>query len=619
MNKLDEIVLQYLKMKTNYAIVISGEWGSGKTYYYEHNLKSLISQTNLITNNNKKYTPILISLFGINSIDDIQTQIVLSLYPILKNRKAKLAANLGKALFKGILKMNGLDEYYNIVSEVEIDKKDWLKFDELVIVFDDLERISKSLEIEEVIGFVNSLVEHDNVKVLLIANENKIESPDYKKIKEKVVGNTIEFIANLPSAFDGLINNYNGFTLYQEFLKNNKELILDFFGKVSVNLRILGFALDYFQLTFSEIKNNLSSNVSLQKYEVKILDELLKFSLAITVEYKLGEISFKERKELDSFVQTDYIRRLLKDKEQENSEKSKPSYASTFQQKYFPGIDYDFYTSIYDYITGGNILDVSKLIKELKGFNNIDDEVLPPHEQIIKELTYRFYANLSDEQYRMKTNLMIEYASQGKYNLLDYLTVFHFATRLSNILKLNVDKVKSIIIKGIKKGVDSFEYNPSLERYLIIGEKAEFKSQMEEIKAESLKINEKIKIESEQLKGSDLEKIYVEDFDEFYSEVFQKYHYEPILKDINVHKFYVYFINAENAIKERIVNLISLRYHEYNSNLKDEITFIKPLSIKIEKKVATLKNNKFSDFFIQELDKALKHGLKRLESYYSQV
>lgn len=614
MNKLDEIVLQYLKMKTNYAIVISGEWGSGKTYYYEHNLKSLISQTNLVTDNTKKYTPILISLFGINSIDDIQTQIVLNLYPILKNRKAKLASNLGKALFKGILKMNGLDEYYNIVSEVEIDKKDWLKFDELVIVFDDLERISKSLEIEEVIGFVNSLVEHDNVKVLLIANENKIESPDYKKIKEKVVGNTIEFIANLPSAFDGLINNYNGFTLYQEFLKNNKVLILDFFGKASVNLRILGFALDYFQLTFSEIKNNLSSNVSLQKYEDKILDELLKFSLAITIEYKLGEISFKERKELDSFVQTDYIRRLLKDKEKD-SEKGEPSYASIFQQKYFPGIDYDFYTSIYDYITGGNILDIQKLIKELKGFNNIDDEVLPPHEQVIKELTYRFYADLSDEQYKTKTNLMIEYASQGKYNLLDYLTVFHFATRLSNILKLNVDKVKATIIKGMKKGIDSFEYNPSLERYLNIGENAEFKSQMEEIKAESIKINEKIKIETEQLKGSGLEKIYIRDFDEFYSEVFQKYHYEPILKDINVHKFYLYFLNANNAIKQKIVSLISLRYHEYNSNLKDEIVFITALSIKVEKKIVTLKNNKFSDFFIQELSKALKHGLNRLESY----
>lgn len=615
MNKLNEIVLQYLKMKTNYAIVISGEWGSGKTYYYEHNLKSLISQTNLITDNTKKYTPILISLFGINSIDDIQTQIVLNLYPILKSRKTKLAANLGKALFKGILKMNGLDDYYNIVSEVEIDKKDWIKFNELVIVFDDLERISKSLEIDEVIGFVNSLVEHDNVKVLLIANENKIESPNYKKIKEKVVGNTIEFIPNLSESFDGLINNYDGFSLYQEFLKTNKLLILNFFSNASVNLRILIFALDYFQLTFSEIKNNLPSNVSLQKNEDKILNDLLKFSLAITIEYKLGDISFKERKELDSFVQKDYIRKLLKDREKESSEKSEPSYASVFQQKYFPGIDYDFYTSIYDYVTGGNILEVQKLIKELKEFNNIDDEILPPHEQIIKELTYRYYANLSNEQYKTKTNLMIEYASQGKYDLLDYLTVFHFATRLSNILKLNVDKVKTTIVKGMRSGIDSFEYNPSLERYLNIGENAEFKSHMEEIKAESIKINEKIKIETEQLKGSDLEKIYIKDFDEFYSEVFQKYHYEPILKDINVHKFYVYFLNANNATKQKIVSLISLRYHEYNSNLKDEVVFITALSIKVEKKVATLKNNKFSDFFIQELSKVLKHGLNRLESY----
>ncbi|WP_348812442.1 P-loop NTPase fold protein [Flavobacterium maritimum] len=615
MNKLDEIVLQYLKMKTNYAIVISGEWGSGKTYYYENNLKNLISETHLVTNNNKKHTPILISLFGINSIDEIQTQIVLNLYPILKSRKTKLAASLGKALFKGILKIKGLDDYYNIVSEVEIDKKDWIKFNELVIVFDDLERISKSLEIEDVIGFVNSLVEHDNVKVLLIANENKIESSNYKKIKEKVIGNTIEFIPNLSESFNGLINNYNGFSLYQEFLKNNKELILDFFGKASVNLRILNFALDYFQFTFSETKNNLSSNKSLQKFENKILDDLLKFSLAITIEYKLGEISFKERMELDSFIQKDYIRKFLRDKEKGSAEKEEKSFAAIFQEKYFPGIEYNFYTSIYDYITGGNILDVEKLIKELKGFNNIEDEILPAHEQVIKDLTYRHYSNLSDQDYKIKTRLMIVYASQGKYDLLDCLTVFHFATRLSNILKLNVNKVKTSIITGMKKGINTFEYNPSLERYLNVGEKAEFKSQMEEIKAESLKINEKIKTQSEKSKSSDLENIYPQNFDDFYSEVFQKFHYEAILKNFNIHKFYLYFLNANNSTKEKIVNLISLRYHDYNSNLKDETVFIKALAVKVEKKAATLKNNKFSDFFIQELDRVLKHALNRLESY----
>ena len=615
MSKLDQIVLQYLEIKTNYAIVITGDWGSGKTYYFEHKLKGLIENTHLIKDAEKRYTPILLSLFGINSIDEIQTQIILNLYPILKNRKTKLAANLGKALFKGILKMNGLDDYYKIVADVEVEKKDWIKFDELVLVLDDLERISKSLAIEEVIGFVNSLVEHENVKVILIANEDKIDSPDYKKIKEKVIGNTIEFLPDLNSAFQGLIKKFDGFLFYQKFLKANGDIILDFFGKASMNLRILSFALDYFHLTFSEIKKNLPSNVSLQKNELKLLNELLKFSLAITIEYKLGEISFKDRKELDIFVQKDYIRKFLLDREKKDQDKSVPSYAAIFKQKYFPEIDYDFYTSIYDFITGGNILDIQKLIKELKEFYNIDDEVLPAHDQVIRDLTYRNYTNLSDREYKEKTKLMINYASEGKYDLIDYLTVFHFAVRLSNILKLNIKIVKSKIIKGMHKGISSFEFNPSLEQYLNIDEKAEFKKEMQDIKDECLKINNEIKKKSEQLKSSRLEEIYIKDFDAFYSELFQKHQYEPVLRNLNVHKFYLYFLSSDNALKSKIGSLISLRYHDYNSNLKDEIDFVKALSVKIEKKSSTLKNNKFSDVFIKDLDNALKHGLKRLQSY----
>lgn len=615
MNKLDDIVLQYLNMKTNYAIVITGEWGSGKTYYYENNLKKKIKQTHLITNNKKKYTPILISLFGINSIDDIQTQIVLNLYPILKDRKTKLASSLGKALFKGIIKMKGFDDYYKIVSEIEIDKKDWIKFDELVLVFDDLERISKLLEIEEVIGFVNSLVEHDNAKVLLIANENKIESANYKKIKEKVIGNTIEFTPNLPESFNGLVDNYKGFILYQEFLETNKQLILDFFSKVSVNLRILHFGLDYFQLTFSQIKNNLASNKSLQKFENQIFIDLLKFSLAITIEYKLGEISFKDRKNLNSFVNIDHIRKVLRNTQKGSSEEMEKPYAAIFQQKYFTGMDYNFYNSIYGYITGGNVLDVERLIKELKEFYNIDDEILPAHEQVMKELSYRNYAKLSDEQYNTKTNLMIKCAGEGKYNLLDYLTVFHYATRLSNILKLDVDNVKAIVIKGINKGANNFEYNPSLNMYLNIGDNTEFKNQMEEIKAESLRINEKIKVESEKSKSFALEELYLNNFEDFYSEIFEKFQYEPIFKNLNADKFYLYFLNSDNFIKEKIVSLVTLRYHGDNTNLKDEIIFIEALTLKIDGKVKTLNNIKFSDFFIQELDKILKHTLKKLESY----
>lgn len=599
-------------MRTNYAVIVSGEWGSGKTHYYKNTLKEIIASTTLISDERKKYTPILVSLFGINSIEEIQTQIILNLYPILKKRKTKLAASVGKAFFKGIMKMNGLEDYYNIVSEIEIDKKDWIRFNELVIVLDDLERISKSLEIEEVIGFVNSLVEHDNVKVLLIANEGKIDSESYKSIKEKVIGNSIEFVPSLTEAYDGLVNNFNGSSLYQKFLTENKDLIITFFSEASVNLRILIIALDYFQITFSSVLKNLPSIPLLKKIEKQILIDLLKFSLTISIEYKLGNITFKERNNIDSFISMGGRQNLFGT--QEGKEKIK-SYAETFKEKYFPGSDYYFYNSIYDFITGGNTLNVEQLIKELKELNRIDDAILPIHEQVIKDLTYRYYANLSNKEYETKTRQMLKYASEGKYSIFDYLTVFHFATRFSNFLKLNVDVETQKIISGIKRGKKDFEYNPSLSRHLNIGESAEFKPQMEKIRNATLKINDEINIKTGISKSKKVENIYHENFDEFHSTIFEKFHYEPILQSFNPYKFYLYFLNANNHTKEKVVNFYTLRYHQHNSNLKEELKFIKELEFRINNKLGKLKNNKLSDIFFHDLDKALKFALSRLESY----
>ena len=46
-------------------------------------------------------------------------------------------------------------------------------------MFDDLERAS--LDINEILGYINNFVEHDNIKVIIIANENEIED----KLNEK--------------------------------------------------------------------------------------------------------------------------------------------------------------------------------------------------------------------------------------------------------------------------------------------------------------------------------------------------------------------------------------------------------------------------------------------------
>lgn len=57
------------------------------------------------------------------------------------------------------------DDLNELLSTIEFDKS------KIIIIFDDLERVG--IEINEVLGIINSFVECHKTKVIIIANEKK--------------------------------------------------------------------------------------------------------------------------------------------------------------------------------------------------------------------------------------------------------------------------------------------------------------------------------------------------------------------------------------------------------------------------------------------------------------
>ena len=99
MQKIINIVKDYLTKENNNALLITGEWGVGKTYFFNNILSKEIEKVSTKENENIKYTPIRISLFGVTSINDIEKRIILEIYPLLKNKGLKI----GKGLLNVIL------------------------------------------------------------------------------------------------------------------------------------------------------------------------------------------------------------------------------------------------------------------------------------------------------------------------------------------------------------------------------------------------------------------------------------------------------------------------------------------------------------------------------------
>lgn len=81
------------------------------------------------------------------------------------------------------------DEQENAEVEMKIPDlkpEDLLNTKDYILIFDDLERCS--INIINLLGYINFFVEHQSYKVILIANEEELEKTEkYALIKEKLL------------------------------------------------------------------------------------------------------------------------------------------------------------------------------------------------------------------------------------------------------------------------------------------------------------------------------------------------------------------------------------------------------------------------------------------------
>lgn len=69
MENLLSIIKDYvMEQDTEYAILIVGDWGCGKTFYWKNNISKMLMKLN---GNGNKYRPIYISLFGLTNVNEI--------------------------------------------------------------------------------------------------------------------------------------------------------------------------------------------------------------------------------------------------------------------------------------------------------------------------------------------------------------------------------------------------------------------------------------------------------------------------------------------------------------------------------------------------------------------
>lgn len=300
--------------QTNGALLITGQWGSGKTFYMKH----------YINDNKSNFYFSMISLFGLSSTEEIKKCINRELSRVI----AKIDENsIFHKAFSGIKKVT--DNYKedseaihlvdtilnsNIYDYIGLSEK--IKDKKLVLVFDDFERCK--VDIIDILGLINFYCETMNIKVIIIADEKHIsdninedkednKNDSYHEFKEKVIYKTFTLLPDYKEVISLIIKSYKeSGSNYQNFLEENVGVLVNALEESTYNnfRSIKSVVIDFekIYLLYVNLCNFNNSHV-FKSYELQAIRLSLYQYCAFTLEYRAGNAVYHDIFESDNFTE----------------------------------------------------------------------------------------------------------------------------------------------------------------------------------------------------------------------------------------------------------------------------------------------------------------------------
>ncbi len=229
----------YLKsdISNGKVIMLSGKWGSGKTHFWKNKIEEDLKKEKIPNN--------YISLYGKTSIQEIKNEVFLKIFEsvdsceVIEKGKnlAKNTVNLASSFF-GAISILGLSLDISKITdkpfenlEKMLDDKKLKKTEEYlnsgaIICFDDFERKSKDIDLNDLFGFITQLTLNFSCKVVIILNDDVFEGEEKKifsNVKEKSVSKFLKYEPSIKELFETIFISDARYRI----LDNYKEIILN--------------------------------------------------------------------------------------------------------------------------------------------------------------------------------------------------------------------------------------------------------------------------------------------------------------------------------------------------------------------------------------------------------
>lgn len=649
MEDLVESILDYIRSDyTDYAIMLNGEWGSGKTYFWNNKIKPKIESMAL---NGKRYTAIYMSLYGISNLEEISKKIFIETTQLMDKNLKKFMDASGVKNIPEYAK-TGLDmaNFFGVTQNGDrIDYGQFFSTDDKVLCFDDLERAN--VDVIDILGYINNFVEHDHIKTIIICNEKELSTKlknsnlemktfiatylldkenklnvktdkpmverirdtieyvfdkanDYERIKEKLIGETFEYAPEFNYIINGLLMRYENCPDLIRFLRENTKLIISTFNKSGTrNLRILKHSLTNFKKIFDMVNNSYPNT------NHRVLQTMLIFTIAISFEIKAGKITkdkFVNINDNEEYKAILVSSRVFMDNRQ--------FYIKEFDNNYYYNFkaEYRFFKFIELYVRT-RIFDMKVFKQDMEAIiNTVDTDKLPGYKRLLTEE----YWKIADDQFGGIITEVLDDVKNGRIELINVVKLFayfaHFVRK--GLIDYDMKTIKSVFLNGMNVSSLTSSYCANIEEELASLAIEEDKSEdMEEILNHFNKINIQLEDKMYKEKAEEIFKCIPMKMELFYDKFDKECMDIPIFRYYDVFQMFQRISCASNedivTIKEKLLD----RAKKHGNELQDELPNLKKLKQVmddyIDGKESTIKLVILQDF-AEELGNVIKEYKK---------
>lgn len=609
MDNLIETINNYIHEENQYALQIDGEWGTGKTYFIKNTIiKDLCEDPD--------YHSLYFSVYGYNNLPELKQDLFNKiLSEISKNQKILRSIDSISKRFSKLSKSLGYTKFSSIslISDwiVEASSNAGMKkvtTEPLIIFIDDLERISKNIDLKDLLGFIlNELLEKLRCKVIILSNSSEIKNfDDFKKIKEKVINRTIKFTYDISTIEQQILKKSNNLFIQENsyWIKNIIEIYQKTEDNSGVNLRTLFSVIESFNFIESNLRDDIDA-LETDELKLNIKKSLFLNIFVITREYKLGTLTEENIKQLKRLINTKYFYSFNENK----SENIAELIIDKYHNKYEIFDNYVFYSeSICSYILLGYFNGTDYVSAWKNVISNVSTEI----SNLDKMNDFR---RLNDTQLKNIQQRVLQDVRSNTFDTIELITVYG---RFYNFNKMDlvliddnyIDLIESKIIESYSNNGQNIDI---LEEFFMKG--------INNIKSERPEFYKRLKNVEEQRKTDDInnfvETLFTEGIDSIVEQV-----RSGLLTNNNLFTaiicghFIEDYIVTDNNKADILWQLIRSEYLNI-SNAKDfhseEVGDIRNLLTKIKTAESEKSLGKIDSFKIKQLNESLEQLIEHLK------